>query len=67
MINRYGIVGAAERAVNRKIEAMDYKVLVDLGMQDLTFEAVITQFPETFNQNIVNICKKRLEELKKIK
>ena len=67
MVNRYGIVGAAERAVNRKIEAMGYKVLVEMGMQDLTFEAVITQFPESFNQNIVNICKERLEELKKIK
>lgn len=67
MINRYGIVGAAERAVNRKIEAMGYKVLVKMGMQDLTFEAVITQFPETFDQNIVKLCQERLEELKKIK
>jgi len=27
MITRYGIIGTAERAVNRKIEAMGYKVL----------------------------------------
>jgi hypothetical protein len=65
MINRYRIIGEAERAVNRKIEAMGYKVLVEMSMQDLTFEAVITQFPESFNQDIVKLCKERLEELKK--
>lgn len=67
MITRYGIIGTAERAVNRKIEAMGYKVLVEMGMQDLTFESVITKFPESFAQNIVKLCKERLEELKKIK
>jgi hypothetical protein len=50
MISRYGIVGAAERAVNRKIEAMDYIVLVEMGLHDLTFEAVIVHFPEAFSQ-----------------
>ena len=67
MITRYGIIGTAERAVNRKIEAMGYKVLVEMGMQDLTFESVITKFPESFNQDIVRLCKERLAEFKKIK
>lgn len=66
MISRYGIVGAAERAVNRRIEAMGYKVLVDMGLQDLTFEAVIVRFPEEFSQQIVKLARSRLEELKKI-
>ena len=67
MITRYGIIGTAERAVNRKIEAMGYKVLVEMGMQDLTFESVITKFPESFTQNIVTLCKERLAILKKIR
>jgi len=66
MITRYGIIGTAERAVNRKIEAMGYKVLVEMGMQDLTFESVITKFPESFTQNIVTLCKERLDVLKNI-
>ena len=31
MVNRYGIAGAAERAVNRNIESMGYKMLVEMG------------------------------------
>ena len=66
MIKRHGIIGAAERAVNRKIEAMDYKVLVDIGLHDLTFEAVIVRFPEVFSQQIVELARSRLEEMGKI-
>ena len=66
MITRYGIIGTAERAVNRKIEAMGYKVLVEMGMQDLTFESVITKFPESFGKDIVKLCSERLKEFKKI-
>lgn len=64
MIKRYGIIETAERAVNRKIEAMGYRILVDMGLQDLTFEAVIVRFPEAFNQQIVKLAQSRLEELK---
>jgi hypothetical protein len=66
MIKRYGILEAAERAVNRKIEAMGYKVLVDMGLRDLTFEAVIVRFPESFSPHIVELSRSRLEELGKI-
>lgn len=43
------------------------KVLVEMGMQDLTFESVITKFPNSFTQNIVTLCKERLDVLKKIR
>jgi len=32
MINRHGIIGAAERAVDRKIEPAGYKLLVEMGI-----------------------------------
>lgn len=67
MVNRYGIIEAAVRAVNRKSDAMGYKVLVDKGLQDLTFEAVIVRFPEAFDQHVVTLAKSRLEELGKIR
>jgi len=66
MVKRYGIIGAAERAVNRKIDAMGYKVLVDMGLHDLTFEAVIVRFPEAFSHQAVKLAKTRLEQLKDI-
>jgi hypothetical protein len=66
MVQRYGIIKAAERAVNRPTDAMGYKVLVDMGMKNLTFESVIVRYPEAFSQEIVRLARKRLEELKNI-
>ena len=66
MIDRYGIIAAAERAVNRKIEATGYKVLVAMGLHDLTFEAVIVRHPDKFSQEVVARAKERLEELENI-
>jgi hypothetical protein len=63
MVKRYGIIKAAEKAVNRPVEPMGYRVLVERGMKDLTFEAVITKYPKDFSQDIVKLSKSRLEEL----
>ena len=64
MVKRYGIVGAAEKAVNRNTDAMGYRLLIEMGLQDLTFEAVIVRFPEAFSQQIVKLARSRLKELK---
>ena len=66
MVRRYGIIKAAEKAVNRPTDAMGYKVLVDMGMKDLTFESVIVRHPEAFSKEIVKLARKRLVELKNI-
>ena len=66
MVKRYGIIGAAERAVNRKVDPMGYRLLAEMGLQDLTFEAVIVRFPEAFSQQIVKLAISRLEELGKM-
>lgn len=66
MIKRHGIIGAAERAVNRKIEPTGWKILVDMGMHDLTFEAVIVKNPNAFSREAVLRSKARLEELESI-
>ncbi len=63
MIKRHGIIGAAERAVDRKIEPAGYKLLAEMGMHDLTFEAVIVRYPDKFNQEVVSRAKSRLKEL----
>jgi len=63
MIRRDGIIAAAEKAVNRKIEPAGYKVLAEMGMHDLTFEAVIIRYPDVFNEEVVSRAKTRLKEL----
>ena len=63
MIKQRGIIGAAERAVNRKIERAGYELLVEMGLHDLTFEAVIVRHPDKFNQEVVSRAKSRLIEL----
>jgi len=63
MIKRDGIIAAAEKAVNRKIEPAGYTVLVEMGMHDLTFEAVIVRYPDKFNPEVVSRAKSRLKEL----
>ena len=66
MVKRHGIIKAAEKAVDRDIEPSGYKILVEMGMQDLTFEAVIVRYPDAFNTEVVNRARARLEELKTI-
>lgn len=62
-IDRNGIIGAAEKAVNGIIEPAGYKLLAQMGMQDLTFEAVIVRYPGTFSEEAVLKAKARLKEL----
>lgn len=66
MIKRYGIIATAEKAVNRKLEPAGYKMLADLGMHDLTFEAVIIRYPDVFNEEVVSRAKARLKALSEI-
>ncbi len=45
MIERHGIIGAVERAVSRSAETAGYTALVEMGMQDFSFEAVVVRHP----------------------
>jgi hypothetical protein len=62
MIKRHGIIGAVERAVNRKNETIGYKALVEMGMQDFAFEVVVIRYPDVFSKEAVARSKQRLEE-----
>jgi hypothetical protein len=66
MIKRHGIISAAERAADRKIDPTGYKVLIEMGMHDLTFESVLVRYPDAFNREIVSRAKERLKELSEI-
>jgi len=66
MVKRYGIIGAVERAVNRKEETLGFTALVEMGMQDFAFGAIVIRYPDLFSQEAVTRSKQRLEAWKHI-
>lgn len=64
MINRHGIIGAVERAVNRPVETQGYTALIEMGLEDYAFEAVILRHPELFSKEAVEISRDRMKEWK---
>ena len=65
MIKRHGILNAVERAVNREAETQGYNYLLEMGLQNYAFEAVILRHPELFSDESVTISKRRISEWEK--
>ena len=65
LIKRYGIIEAVQRAVNRPAETADYESLLEMGMADLAFEAIILRHPEAFSAEAVGASEARLAERSK--
>ena len=61
MIKRHGIIEAVERAVNRENATQGYTSLVEMGLQEFAFEAVILRHPEVFSDAAIEKAKQRLE------
>lgn len=64
MIERHGILGAVERAVNREAETIGYTALLEMGLQNYAFEAVVVRHPELFSPESVKRSKTRVDEWK---
>jgi hypothetical protein len=62
MIKTHGIIGAVERAVNRPKETAGYRALVDMGLEQFAFEAVILRHPQVFSPEAVQHSRERLRE-----
>ena len=63
MIRKHGIIGAVERIVTRRKETEGYRVLVEMGMEDMAFEAVVLRHPESFSPEAVAASNDRLRRL----
>ena len=61
MIKRHGVIGAVERAVKRRDETVGYTALVEMGLGDYAFEAVILRHPTFFTPEAVAQSRERLE------
>jgi hypothetical protein len=64
MIERRGIIEAMERAVNRSAETQGYTALLEMGLEEFAFEAVILRYPELFSNEAVAKSKERLSSWK---
>jgi len=62
MIKDKGIIPAVEKTVTRKKETTGYQALVDMGMQDFAFEAVVCRYPNVFSPEALKCSQARLKE-----
>lgn len=62
MVKRHGILAAVERAVNRSSETIGYTALLDEGLADYAFEAVILRHPAAFSDQAVARSRARVDE-----
>src|SRR5262249_1826657 len=64
MIKRHGVIEAVERAVNRPDVTIGYKYLLEVGLQDYAFEAIVLRYPNLFSEGAVQRCRGRAAEWK---
>lgn len=62
MVERHGILAAAERAVDRSTETAGYRALTEMGLQQYAFEAVILRHPQLFSADAVARSLARMKE-----
>ncbi|OGA43166.1 MAG: hypothetical protein A3G24_20695 [Betaproteobacteria bacterium RIFCSPLOWO2_12_FULL_62_13] len=62
IIRRHGVLTAVEHAVNREAEFAHHTALLEMGLQDHAFEAVVVRHPEFFSAHTVQRSRKRVEE-----
>lgn len=60
MIKRHGIIAAVERVVSRPEEAMGYKVLAEMGLEEYAFEQVVINHPDCFSAEALGRAKSRM-------
>ena len=60
MINRHGVIEAVERAVNRSAETQGYRSLIEMGLEEFAFEAVILRHPDVFSDEAIAKSEERL-------
>ena len=60
MIQRHGVIHAVERAVDRTDETVGYAALLEMGLAEFTFEAVILRHPDAFSAKAVARSRERV-------
>ncbi|HKW15589.1 MAG TPA: hypothetical protein VJS69_13970 [Candidatus Krumholzibacteria bacterium] len=63
MVTKLGIIGAVESIVKSPTASAGYEALVKMGMQDMSFEAVVLRHPDVFSAEAVAQSKHSLDGL----
>ena len=63
MIERRGIIDAVEQVVSRPDESAGYTALVEMGLADKAFEAVVLRHPGVFSEAAIERSKRRMQGL----
>jgi len=63
MITKLGIINAMESIVKNPTASASYNALVKMGMQDMSFEAVVLRHPDVFSAEAVTQSKQSLDAL----
>jgi hypothetical protein len=64
MLKEHGVIDAVSRVVRNRDETTGYETLVKLGLQHDSFEAVISRYPDAFDDDVVDIANDRLRKWK---
>jgi hypothetical protein len=62
MIEKKGVIAAVEGIVTRADETKAYRVLVEMELEDMTFEAVILRHRKAFSTEAIAASERRLKE-----
>lgn len=67
MIKNRGIIATVEHLVNRRRDPQGYTLLVRMGMQDLTFEALVLRHRDQFKPETAARARQKVESSKNVK
>lgn len=62
VIRKRGVIEAVERIVLKKTESQGYRILIDKGLEDMCFEAVVLRHPKVFSDDAVRASEERIAE-----
>lgn len=62
MIARRGVIPAVEHMVTQSVESTGYRTLAEMGLQDMSFEAVVSRHRDAFSSEAVKASRRRLAE-----
>jgi hypothetical protein len=59
-INNNGIIAAVNRIVSKESEPIGFTHLIEMGVLDLSFEAIVLKYPGSFTYNAVKKSQERM-------
>ncbi|MGQ0503624.1 MAG: hypothetical protein ACT4P0_13630 [Panacagrimonas sp.] len=62
MIDKHGVLAPVERVVSRPEDATGFTALLEMGLENFAFEAVVLRYPNSFSSEAVKRSRERVDE-----